>query len=291
MTMKAEEKVVPEWKVKEVRNLQNMTNEHKVIVVADLFKVRTQQLQELARKLGDQVKFRVAKNNLMKLALKESSKSKVNLENLAESLTGSSIFLFTDMNPFKLSLLLDKNKVKSTAKAGDVAQVDVTVPSGNTGLAPGPIIGEFTEVGLPTRIETGSVWIAKDTVVVKKGEVISMKLASVLSRLGVKPMEIGLKIIAAYDEGLTLKEDQLRIDLNAFQDELKEAASGAFNLAFNSSYPTMETLSLLLGKAYVEALSLAMNANYATKETLPHLIRKANAQASYILGQVEGKKS
>jgi len=291
MIMKAEEKVVAEWKVEEVRNLQTMTSEHKVIVVADLFKVRTQQLQELARKLGDQVRFRVAKNNLMKLALKEESKNKANLENLSGSLTGSSIFLFTDMNPFKLSLLLDKYKVKSAAKAGDVAQIDVTVPSGNTGLAPGPIIGEFTEVGLPTRIETGSVWIAKDTVVVKKGEAISMKLASVLSRLGVKPMEIGLKIIAAYDEGLTLNEDQLRIDLNAFQDELKAAASGAFNLAFNSTYPTTETLSPLLGKAHLEALSLAVNADYATKETLPHLIRKANAQASYILGKVEAKKS
>jgi large subunit ribosomal protein L10 len=291
MTMKPEEKAIPEWKVEEVRTLQTMANEHKVIVVADLFKVRTQQLQELARKLGDQVKFRVAKNNLMKIALKETSKNKANLENLSKSLTGSSIFLFNDMNPFKLSLLLDKNKVKSAAKAGDVAQIDVTVPSGNTGLAPGPIIGEFTEVGLPTRIETGSVLIAKDTVVVKKGEAISMKLASVLSRLGVKPMEIGLKIIAAYDEGLTLNEDQLRIDLNAFQDELKAAVSGAFNLAFNSTYPTTETLPLLFGKAYLEALSLATNMDYATKETLPHLIRKANAQASYILGRIEAKKS
>jgi large subunit ribosomal protein L10 len=291
MVTKTQEKTIPEWKLEEVRTLRKLVDDHKVVVMADLYKVRTQQIQELARKLGDQVKFRVSKNNLVKLALKESSKNKTNLDKLSDSIQGSSVFLFTDMNPFKLSLLLEKNKVKTTAKAGDIAQSDVSVPSGNTGLAPGPIIGEFTEVGLPTKIETGSVWISKDTVVAKKGQPISAKLSSVLSRLGVKPMEIGLKIIAAYDDGLNLGEEQLSIDLAQVLGQFMEANSSAFNLAFNAAYPTREVISPLLMRANSEALALAINASYATKETLPILIRKADAQASYLRGKVEVKKA
>lgn len=291
MVAKSEEKAIPEWKVEEVKTLKGLADGHKVIAVADLYKVRTQQIQELARKLSDQVKFRVTKNNLMKIALNESAKAKPNLDKLSDSLTGSRVFLFTDMNPFKLYLLLEKNKVKATAKAGDIAQGDVMVPAGNTGLAPGPIIGEFTEVGLPTKIETGSVWISKDTVVAKKGDFISPKLASVLSRLGVKPIEIGLKIVAAYDEGLNLKQDQLRIDLNQVQDQFKEASAGAFNLAYTVAYPAKEVIAPLLQKAQSEALGLAFNASIVTKETLPDLIRKADAQASYLSGKVEAKKA
>ncbi len=146
-------------------------------------------------------------------------------------------------------------------------------------------------LGLPTKIETGSVWISKDTVVAKKGDVISLKLASVLSRLGVKPMEIGLKIVAAYDEGLNLNENQLRIDLNQVQDQFKEASTGAFNLAYTVAYPAKEVIMPLLQKAQSEALGLALNASIVTKETLPDLIRKADAQASYLSGKVKAEKA
>jgi large subunit ribosomal protein L10 len=85
--------------------------------------------------------------------------------------------LFTDLNPFKLALLLERGKVKTTAKSGDIAAMDVVIPAGNTGQPPGPVISQLNAVGLPTRIESGSVWISKDTLVVRKGEVINERLA------------------------------------------------------------------------------------------------------------------
>ncbi len=139
----------------------------------------------------EQVHMKVIKNTLMKLAI-ENNEGKPELKKLVEHLQGSNVFLFTNLNPFKLALLLEKGKVKTTAKAGDMAAFDVIVPAGNTGQPPGPIISQLNAVGLPTKIESGSVWISKDTLVVRKGEVISEKLASVLSKLGIKPVEAGL---------------------------------------------------------------------------------------------------
>ena len=98
--------------------------------------------------------------------------------------------------------------------------MDVVVPQGNTGQPPGPIISQLNGVGLPTRIESGSVWVAKDTLVVRRGEAINERLASVLSKLGIKAVESGLSMRAVYDEGLMVLENQLHIDVDATRKSL-----------------------------------------------------------------------
>ena len=139
--------------------------------------------------------------------------------------------MFTDTNPFNLALTLEKGKVKTTAKSGDIAAFDVVVPAGNTGQPPGPIISQLNAVGLPTRIESGSVWINKDTLVVKKGEVINERLASMLSKLGIKPVETGLAMTVVFDEGLIIMQDQLKIDVEGTKHEIEDAYANAFALS------------------------------------------------------------
>jgi large subunit ribosomal protein L10 len=175
----------------------------------------------------------------MKRAI-ENVKEKPELKKLEKYLSGSNVFLFTNMNPFKLALLLEKSKVRLIAKAGDVASFDVIVPAGNTGLPPGPIISQLNAVGLPTRIESGSVWIAKDTLVARKGEVISEKLASVLSKLGIKAVEAGLTLKAVYDDGLLIEERQLTLNIDETRKQLEAAQNEAFRLSINIAYPTKE---------------------------------------------------
>jgi len=268
---------VLEQKIREVEEARQLLKQYKVLGIASLQKVRGAQLQELKKKLRDSVYMRVIKNTLMKRAIMEC-KEKPELEKLMEYLTGANIFLFTNLNPFKLALLLQKSKVKTTAKAGDIAAFDVIVPAGNTGQPPGPIISQLNAVGLPTRIEAGSVWINKDTLVVKKGEAISQRLAGVLSKLGIKPVEAGLSMKVAYDEGLIITEEHLRIDLEVFKRDLETAHKDAFVLSFNIAYPTAENIELLLLDAHRKACNLSLNAGMPTRETIDDLLRKAYAE-------------
>jgi len=273
-------KSIPETKIKEVEEITEMLNAYVVISIASLYKVRAAQLQELKKKLRGNVGIRVTKNTIMLRALQKCEKIRPNINKLSEFLTGSNIFLFTNMNPFKLSLFLEKNKVKTTAKAGDIASTDIIIPSGNTGLAPGPVISELNEVGLLTKIETGSVWIARDTVVVKKGDAISPKLASVLSRLGIKPVEVGLSITAAYDGGVILTENALQIDLEKIIHHIQEAQTRAFNVAVNAAYPSAETTLPLLQIAQSEAYNLALNVSYLDNPIISKFIlSKAHSEA------------
>jgi len=266
----------PLEKSEEVEEIKNLVQQHKVIGVASLQKVRAAQLQELRKKLENSVYLRVVKNTMIKRAISECKKPQV--EKLEEHLSGSNIFLFTNLNPFKLAFLLEKSRVKTTAKAGDIAAQDVIVPAGNTGLPPGPIISQFSAVGLPTRIESGSVWINRDTLVAKMGEVISARLAGVLSKLGIKPVEAGLTMKAAYDDGLIILEEQMRLDLEGVRQSIEEAQAFAFNLSLNAVYPLPENVTFFLQTAYHEAYRLALNAGIPTRDTIAALIRKAHTE-------------
>lgn len=261
-------------KATEVEETIKLLREYKALGIANLQKVRAAQLQEMKKKLKDVANVRVIKNTIMKRAVIEC-KDKPDLEKLEPLLNGPNIFLFTNLNPFKLSLLLDKGRVRATAKAGDVAAVDVVVPAGNTGLPPGPIISQLGSVGLPTRIESGSVWVNRDSLVAKKGDVINARLASVLSKLAIKPVEVGLILKTVYEDGLLITDEQLRMDLDALRKSLVEANSNAFSLSLNTCYPTSENVLLLLQTTQRQTFNLAINAGIPTEETIVHLLRKA----------------
>jgi large subunit ribosomal protein L10 len=201
-------------------------------------------------------------------------------------LTGSTIYLFTNLNPFKLVILLQKSKVITTAKAGDIAAFDVVVPAGNTGQPPGPIISQLGAVGLKTRIESGSVYISKDTLVAREGETISERLAPVLSKLGIKPVEAGLSLKAVYDNGTIITEEQLELDLNETRKAIEEAHKSAYYLAMNSAYPTAETINPLLQKAHQDAYNLSLNKNIFTRDTIVDILRKAQMQTLSLMNRL-----
>jgi large subunit ribosomal protein L10 len=263
-------------KMSEVEEIKELLTGYKYIGIASLHKVRAAQLQALKKNLTGKVYMRVLKNSLIKFAIEDLGKD--DLKKLEDHLEGSNLFLFTDLNPFKLSILLERGKVTTTAKSGDIAAIDVTIPAGSTGQPPGPIISQLNAVGLPTRIESGSVWVSKDTLVVRKGEVISERLAAVLSKLGVKAVEAGLSMNAVLDEGLIIGGDLLKVDVEATRKSIEQNHQNAFALSLTIAYPTTENIAALLQTAHQEAFILALNAAVPAKETIADLIRKAHTE-------------
>ncbi len=267
---------VLEEKSGQVDEIKEILGEYKSIGIASLQKVRAAQLQELKKTLTGKVHMRVLKNTLIKIALENMDNA--NIKQLEQYLSGSNVFLFTDLNPFKLALLLERGKVKTTAKSGDLAAMDVVVPAGNTGQPPGPIISQLNGAGLPTRIESGSVWVSKDTLVVRKGEVINERLAAVLSKLGIKAVEAGLAMRAVYDEGLMIAGEQLKIDVEGTRRSVEQSHGDAFALSLSIAYPTVDNIKALLQTAHQKAFALSVSAAVPTKETIGDLLRKAHVQ-------------
>lgn len=277
----------PERKVRLLNILKEYASKYNTIALVKMEKVRAEQLMAIRKKFGDKLKIIMVKNKIAKKALADSGIK--GIDKLLNELVGQNAFIFTDMSPFKLYLLLDKEKIYLPAKGGDIATDEIIVPAGNTGLPPGPVLSEFREVKVQTKIEGGTIWVSKDSVVAKPGDEISYKLASLLSKLGLKPIKAGLTIHAALEDGVLYHADDLKIDIEASKEELKQAFTEALNLAVNAGYPTKESIEHILRKAYMEARALSINAAYPTDDTINDILAKADMEARALL-EVAKKK-
>lgn len=276
--MNSGRKSYPKKKRLMYQEMMKFPKEYRALAISNLNKVRASQLMQLRKKFRGDIKLRVVKNKVVLRAF-EKIGDVPRLPEFSNRLEGQCLLLFTNTNPFRLNLLFDKNKIFLPAKGGDIAPTEIIVYAGNTGITPGPVLSEFKEANVPTKIDQGSIWVVKDTRVARPGDQISQKLASLLSKLGVKPIEAGISVSCALADGLLFTEQDLRIDLDAF---VKEVAKGAFeglNLAIVCSYLTPETVGPLILQAGHEALNLSVSVGYITDETVKSILSSAHAQS------------
>ncbi len=287
ITMSTKTHRIPQWKIEEVEELAELIRKHKVIALADLTKIPTKQLQIIRKNLRDKVVFRVTKNTLFKLAAEKANLK--NFDEIRKYLEGSNLFLFTNINPFELVLLLEKYKAKAPAKPGDIAPTEIVIPAGSTGIPPGPMLSVFGRLKIPTRVQQGSIWISKDTVVAKPGDKISPELASILQKLGIEPIEVKIQLKVAYDDGLIIPKEKLIIDIEEYKNNIIEAHQNALKIGVEIAYPEPTILELTLTKAHLNALMLAVEASIITPETIELIIARAEAQARALASMLAQK--
>ena len=274
-------------KMETVDRVAELARKYPVLAVTNLSKVRASQLMAVRKALRQHAEVFVVKNKLAILGLKQAGIK--NADQLLSHLTGQNALIFSTYDPFKLFLTLDKSKVYLAARAGDKAPDDIMVPAGNTSLPAGPILSEFREAGIQTKIEGGSIWVNKDSVAVKKGAEITPKLASLLSKLNIKPIRAGLTIALAYENGLIYAGDLVAIDLGKYRQSLMDAYASSRGLAIVIGYVTKETAPEILARAYREAMSLAVEAGFLTKETAPMILGRAEAEAAALTAKAKEK--
>jgi large subunit ribosomal protein L10 len=274
-------------KIAVVERIAKLAKTYPVLCVTKLSKVRSAQLMAVRKVLRGRAEIVVVKNKLAILGLKKAGLK--NADELLKNLEGQNALIFSTLDPFKLFLLLEKNRVNLAARAGDIAPSNIVVPAGNTGQQAGPVLSEFREAGIKTKIEAGSIQVVEDSVVAKPGTPISPKLASLLSRLGIKPIRAGLAIALAYENGLIYGAEAVAIDLDKYRASLMEGFSSAKGLSIIIGYVTKETAPDIIAKAYREALALAVETGEITKESVAVIFGKAEAEVNAVLAKAKEK--
>ena len=265
-----------------VQELRMLVKEYPIVGVVNMQNLPAPQLQGLRQSLRGKVELRMARRRLLQLALNGSKNEK-----LEEHLGGMPALLFTKENPFSLYKTVQKNKSSAPAKAGQTAPNDIVVQAGPTPFAPGPVIGELGSVGIKTGVEGGKVAIREDTIICKKGDTIKPKVAEVLKRLGIEPMEIGLNIVAVMENGVVFKAEQLAIDEDVFNAQLTEGINSARNLAVESAYPAPDVVELLVQKAFREAKAVALESGVISRDLIDELLGKGEREAQAVQGLVQ----
>src|SRR6267143_806243 len=255
----------PQKKSLMYQQLQELPKKYNVIALVRMEKVRSSQLLPLRKKFKGEVEIVSIKDKVAQKALAGLKMSSI--DKMVDKLVGQCVLM--------------------AARGGDLASIDVVIKAGNTGITPGPILTDFKEAGVTTKIDQGTIWITKDSIPAKKGSVISEKLATLLSKLDVKPVEAGIILDAAVAEDILYAKNELVIDVEKYRDAFARAHQEAMALAIEIGYITKENVSAILAKAAQQARSIALEAGILTDETKDQVIQKANAQAKALAGKAK----
>ena len=277
--------VYPKRKAQMFQQLQELPKKYNVLALIKMDKVRSTQILPLRKILKDDVEFVSIKDKVAQKAFEQIDVP--GIKDVIGELTGQCMFMFTNMSPFKLNVLLTKNKIMMAARGGDIASIDIIVPAKNTGIAPGPMLTEFKEAGIPTKIDQGTIWIAKDSTPVLKGESINEKLASILGKLDIKPVEAGISLHVALEDGIKYVEEEMIIDVEKIRDEFAQAHQEAISLSIEAAYVTADNISQILSKAAQSARSVSIESGYMTDETKEQVLQKADSHARAVAGQAK----
>ena len=267
---------VAEYKKKEVVELAKLLEHYPIIGILNMKNMPAAQLVRMRKKIRESAHMRMSKKNLITRAIEQVKKP--GLEQLKEHLGGMPALLFTKENPFKIYKFIVQSKSPAFARPGQVAPKDLIIPAGPTPFAPGPIIGEFGQLGIKTGVENGKVAIKQDTVLVKQGAKIKDKQASMLMRLGVQPMEVGLDLVVVYEKGVVFGREILAVDEQKYIADITQAAQWAINLSVEAGYPTKETIEIMLGKAHNDAKNVAVEAAIMEPEVVDLILAKAERE-------------
>ena len=99
----------PKRKTQMYQQLLELPKKYKVVSIIQMRKVRSTQILPLRKTLKGQVEFVCVKD---KVAVKALEKLDIpGIKDIIGDLKGQIMFIFTDMSPFKLNVLLAKNKI------------------------------------------------------------------------------------------------------------------------------------------------------------------------------------
>jgi len=278
---------VAEWKKDEVASLKELINSYEVVGMANLADIPAPQLQQMRRTLKNSATLKMSRKTLMSLALNDNEKA--NIANLEDYMEGQPALIFTNMNPFKLFKILESSKTPAPAKAGSIAPEDIVVPKGDTAFKPGPVLGELQKAGIPAKIEKGKIVITNDKVIVEAGEVIPRDVASILTRLEIYPLEVGIDLRAAYEAETIYTSDLLTVDEEKTLADIQKAFTQALNLSVEAVIFNKESTPLIIQKAVSQSMNLALNAEILNEKTRDVLLAKAYAQMLAVASEVSAK--
>ncbi|MHC1601838.1 MAG: 50S ribosomal protein L10 [Methermicoccaceae archaeon] len=277
---------LPAWKLNEVGRIGELLSEYPVVALVGVRGIPAKQMQHIRQKLRGTVELRMSRNTLITRAL---DKGGGEYSKLTEYLEDQTVLVFTALDPFKLSKMLNATRTPAPIKGGMQAPNDIEVSAGPTSFAPGPVVGQLQALGIPAAIEGGKVVVRETTTVVSAGETVSGELADMLTKLEIYPIEIGLDLRAVLEGDMLFTPSVLQLDLEQYAQQLARGASSAFSLAVHVAYPTAQTLPTLLSNAASNAFKLALEAELLVPEVMDALLSKGYGSALNLASALAAK--
>jgi large subunit ribosomal protein L10 len=265
------------WKKELIKSMAENIKSANTVAVLNMKDLPSRQLQVIKEKIDPKVKILMSRKTLMSRALESSGRDKA--VDLIQHFKGMPAIITSELDAFSLWVLLKSNMSPSAAKGGQEAPFNIIVPAGMTNFAPGPILGELGDVGIKAGINAGKIEIKVDSEVAKEGDIISAQLAALLERLDIKPMKIGLNVVAALEDGTIFMRSELEVDSDELISQIKSLHIDSLKLAVGTGLINKETAEIMLQNAEMDAMKLAYTQGILADKVKELVLSKANAEA------------
>lgn len=244
-------------------------------------------MQSIRKALRGKAEILMGKNTMIRKALKGHLSKNEDIENLLPHIVGNVGFIFTNADLGEIRTLINNNRVSAPAKAGQIANCNVVVPAGPTGLDPQQT-SFMQALNIPTKINKGQVEIINDVLLLKPGDKVGQSEATLLAKLNIKPFSYGLALATVYDNGFVY--DPALLDITD-DDLIKIFVSGVQNIAAISvaaNQPSVAAIPHHFATAYRNIMAVSVATEYTfegskkIKELLadPEAFAKAAAAAA-----------
>jgi large subunit ribosomal protein L10 len=243
-------------KIKFVEAAKKELKAYKVVGILNLNGLPDRLVQKTKNSSKPDTKFILGRKTLLHKVLESHEKGK----ELAKGITGTSAIILSNEDPFELYAKFKKNSIKLSAKPGQIAPNDVHIESGETNIMPGQTVTELKGAGIDVQIQKGKVVIAKDKVLVKKGEIISPMVAKALHTLEVYPFSAVVDPVMMADHKLIYSRIVLGIDRDTVIAQMTGAFRGALAISLERNIINSYTVVNLIAKAYHNAVFLGTEA-------------------------------
>ncbi len=268
-----------------VKEFKEKIEENPVVGILDMNSLPSRQLQQIKKEMKEFADIKMSRKTLMQLSIDKAEKDGV--EELQNNSAVQPAFIFSEKDPFQLYSLIKKNKTSAAAQGGEIAPSDIEVPEGDTGIGPGPMLGKLQQTGAQVQVDDGTIHVQKGSVMVEKGDTITRDDAEILNQLGLEPLEIGLDLDIAYNDGEIFTAEQLDIDEEEYREDVESAASMAFNLAVNAGVINKSTAPAIIGDAVSKARNLSISEGIPTDDTIEEILAYASSNAQGVGSQVD----
>jgi len=279
--------MLKKYKPEEVKRVEKLLNAYSVIGIINMHGLPAKQLQKIRDGVRGRAVITMAKKTILQKAFDNVDKKYI--KELEKKIIHEPALLLTNENPFKIFKLLKEKRIPASAKAGNIAPADIIIPAGPTPIPPGPAISIFQKAGLKTKVEQGKISVLKEKCVVKAGETINEEIVGILGLLKIEPMEIGIEVVAVWEDGIVYEKAVLDVDAEDYLNMLRLSVSQMVSLSLNTGYIVKETAELAIQKAFLEAKILALNANIIDKSFMDDLLRKAVIEAKELEKLIKNK--
>jgi large subunit ribosomal protein L10 len=258
-------------KKKFVENIKKELKAYKVVGIVELNGLPDRLLQSTKNSLKPNTRFIMGRKTLLSKILEAHPKGK----ELEKGLTGTSAIILSNEDPFALYKRFKGNVIKLSAKPGQLAPNDVEIQSGETSILPGQTVTELKSAGIDVQIQKGKVVIAKDKVLVKKGEVISPSVAKALHTLEIMPFSAVVDPLFMAEGTMLYGRNVLGLNAEVLSTMIAQAFNAALQLSIEGKIINSYTAERLVAIAYRNAIALGTEANLYDSGIIEGVIAKA----------------